>query len=79
MPHLDASALTRDPDGLAILAGVVRAEPGPPTRRVPSWDGPASRAATESLAALLAVEVARAHAAPRVLARRVARLLATVT
>ncbi|HYF54154.1 MAG TPA: hypothetical protein VEA41_07840 [Salinarimonas sp.] len=32
MPHLDASALAADPDGLAILAGVLRRPDAVPAR-----------------------------------------------
>jgi hypothetical protein len=68
MPHLDASALARDPDGLATLAGVLRPF-SPPMRVVRSGAeaGHPGRAAPRTVEGPRAGPTARALMAARAL------------
>lgn len=83
MPHLDAAALDQDPEGLALLADVVRPAHPARARLVPSWTGPAPSAGTPLCATLAGmadvacVEAAAGSEAPAALrlARRVAARL----
>jgi hypothetical protein len=68
MPHLDASALARDPDGLATLAEVLR--PFTPPMRVArssAETGHLGRAAPRTVEGLRAGPTARALMAARAL------------
>lgn len=65
MPHLDAAALDQDPEGLALLADVVRPAQAARARLVPSWTGPAPSRGTPLCATLAGMaDVARVEAAP---------------
>lgn len=68
MPHLDASALAADPEGLEVLAEVLAS--GKP-KRLPSW-GP--KAARPARASAPAAEVVELEIAPGRLPRPAERL-----